>query len=325
MTTDFDRRTEGERERALMARVRGGTLGRAELAGALPDFPLKIQIQTFSPCNAACTMCPWPATKDTLPQGRMEEEVFELLVDQLAGRGVERTSLFLMNEPLLDKRLEAFTAHLKARVPETTALIYTNGSLLTAKRARALAEAGMDEVNVSVVGFDAASYAAIMRDISFDAVMANLAAVAAARRAGDLGAMEVRVIGLEFPEALCGIEEFRRKVDLELFLKPVTNRAGLIDVDAFDAPPFSKEDEGRRFLACQRPFVKAYVLYNGDVVLCNCDWERTTIVGNLRERPLADIWRGEKLTTIRGWHLDAAPPEKSICGRCDYPYHTTCA
>jgi len=133
-----DRATEGERERALMSAVRSGAVDPDRLDAALLPFPVKIQIQTVSPCNAACVMCPWPATKDVLPQGSMADAVYERVVGQLAGRGVERTSLFLMNEPTLDRRLARRTAHLKRVVPETTALIFTNGLLLTADFAECL-------------------------------------------------------------------------------------------------------------------------------------------------------------------------------------------
>ena len=314
MTSAFDRRTEGARERALMAAVRSGALAPSALEAAVPDFPIKLQIQTLSPCNASCEMCPWPSTRDRLPQGRMDEELYLRLVDQIAEHDVERVGLFLMNEPLLDKRLAAWTALLRARAPHATALIFTNGALLDGERARALADAGMGEVNVSVVGFDAEHHARIMRGVDFETVVANLVAVAALARGGALGAMQVRVVGLDFPDAAAGLEAFRARVDLELLLKPVTNRAGSIDVERFDP-----DRALGGFRACQRPFVKGYVLYNGDMVLCNCDWERSVILGNARATPLSELWRGARLAEIRARHLAGDLPAGSLCAGCDYP------
>src|SRR6185503_13179484 len=124
-------------------------------------FPVKLQIQTVSPCNAACIMCPWPETKDELPQGTMDEGVYREVVAQIRGRGVERTGLYLMNEPTLDARLVRRTAYLKEQEPATCAHIFTNGVRLTADRALALADAGMDEITISVVGFDRESHGRI--------------------------------------------------------------------------------------------------------------------------------------------------------------------
>jgi len=75
MNSPFDRLTEGAREGELMAAVRGGAIAPEQIAVRGLPFPVKIQIQTVSPCNAACVMCPWPATRDVLPQGSMADAV----------------------------------------------------------------------------------------------------------------------------------------------------------------------------------------------------------------------------------------------------------
>jgi len=316
MGTFLDEITEGQRERELMQLVREQKITPEELERVMVPFPIKIQIQTASPCNAACVMCPWPDTKKTLPQGRMSEELFEKLVLQLVGKKVERTSLFLMNEPLLDKRLARFTRFVKKHLPETATVIYTNGELLTAEKAIDLAESGMDEINVSVVGFDRAGYESIMKGIDYDVVMANLDAVGTLARAGKLGKTAVRIVGLEFDEAVRGMAEFEARTGLEVLLKQVTTRAGLIDLDELGIE--RKTDP--RFRACQRPFVKAYVLYNGDLVLCNCDWERVTVMGNVGVTPLSELWVGAQLSQIRREHLLQKLTPGSLCAKCDYPF-----
>jgi MoaA/NifB/PqqE/SkfB family radical SAM enzyme len=306
---------DGAVEQALMRRVRSGVLAPADLARLLPPFPLKIQIQTASPCNAACVMCPWPDTAARLPQGTMSDATFARVVEDLVGRGVERTSLFLMNEPLVDRRLAQRTRLLKTRVPETRALIFTNGALLDGERARELVDAGMDEITVSVVGFDRESYESLMKNIDHERVMRNLAEIGALLARGALGRLVFRVVGLDFPEARRGLEEFRTRTGIEPELKPVTNRAGSVDVERFVPGRVASA-----FRACQRPFVKTYVLYDGSVVLCNCDWERTTVLGNVNELRLHEIWRGPALEAIRAWHLAGELPAGSLCSRCDYPH-----
>ncbi len=316
----FDRVTESDREAALMRAVRAGDLTAADLEQHVPTFPLKLQIQTFSPCNAKCVMCPWPETSQTLPQGAMPEWRYRALVDQIAGQAVERTSLFLMNEPLLDRRLAGLTAHLKQAVPGTRAVIFTNGQLLTRERVLELAEAGMDEIDISINGFDRALFEQVMVGLDYDRVMANLEAIGTLHRSGALGALRIKVVALEFPGHDAALERFRERTGLEVFVKPLTNRAGAIDLDRLGIKRLLKSAAPGRFKACQRPFVKAYVLWNGDVVLCNCDWKRTTVLGNIDEQRLEDIWRGALLTSIRRNHLGRRLPRGSLCAGCDYPY-----
>jgi MoaA/NifB/PqqE/SkfB family radical SAM enzyme len=281
----------------------------------LPFF-VKIQIQTDSRCNARCVTCPYPVTSKKLPQGKMPEEVFYRIVDQIKGRGVERTSLFLMNEPLVDKRLERFAAYLKTRDPKTSTLIFTNGVLLTGKRALSLAEAGIDEIDVSINGFDRESHERVMQGIDFDRVMNNLREVGALLRTGEMKNVTVKVVGLSLPGTEEGAKAFQEETGLDVYLKPVTNRAGLIDTASLGG----ETEKSSRMTACQRPFVKAYVLYNGDMVLCNCDWMRTKIIGNVNDTTLEELWLGEAMMEVRKAHLEGNFPKNLPCCDCDYPY-----
>jgi len=314
--TEFDRITEGGQEKEILGKLRGGVVTPENIEEHCLPFFVKIQIQTVSHCNASCTTCPYPETRTRLPQGRMSEERFLRLVDQIKGRGVERTSLFLMNEPLLDKRLERFTALLKKADPDTTALIFTNGLLLTKERALSLAESGMDEIDISVNGFDRESHERVMKGIDYDQVMKNLRAVGDLLQAGRLENVRIKVVGLRLPGTGAGADAFRKETGLEVYLKPVTNRAGLIDTERLGG----QAEKSGSMTVCQRPFVKAYVLYNGDMVLCNCDWMRTTIIGNIESNTLEELWSSEKMMEVRRAHLRGAFPKDLPCGACDYPY-----
>ncbi|MFO0982645.1 MAG: SPASM domain-containing protein [Planctomycetota bacterium] len=316
MSTLFDRLTEGARERELMARVRSRAFAPDELAKHCLPFFLKVQIQTVSTCNAACPMCGWALTKGVQPQGRMADVVYRTIVEQLRGRGVERTSLYMENEPLLDRDLAARTAYLKQCVPETTAVIFTNGLLLDGHRALELHDAGMDEIVISVVGFQRPAYERYMAGLDFERAMRNLDAVAHLERAGRLRGTTIKIVSLDLPGAQDGMTAFAQRTGFAPMVKPVTNRAGLIDLHALGMSSVAEDS----FQACQRPFVKAYILYNGDLVLCNCDWQRTTIIGNVMEHTLEQLWLSPRLMEIRRHHLAGRLPADSLCAKCDYPY-----
>lgn len=315
MNVNLDRSADSDFEATLMRRVRSGEIPPEEVGRHVPPFFLKIQIQTVSPCNASCVMCPWPTTKD-LPQGVMSDAVFESIVSQLVGRGVERTSLFLMNEPLLDRRLADRTALVKRLVPDTATVVYTNGSLLDERTALGLAEAGLDEINVSINGFDPVTYTKWMPGIDFATVIANVHRLGALRASGKLGAMRVRLAVLDLPGAREGSAAVTAATGFEVSLRPTTNRAGSVDPAALGV----HHEYDERPIACQRPFVKAYVLYNGDLVLCNCDWRRTTIFGNVKERSLESLWHDARLDAIRAAHARRSFAPDSLCSKCDYPY-----
>lgn len=310
--TELDRMTEGTREKALVEKLRRGTTDDSDWT--LPFFP-KIQIQTTSFCNASCVTCPYPVTSNEQSMGRMDESLFRDIVSQMRNRNVERVSLFLMNEPLLDRRLGDFTAHVSDELPDARTTIITNGVLLDGDRAEALARAGMGEISVSVNGFDGSAYGATMKGLSFDRIVENLREVSARSRSGRLGEMEVRVVSLDIGSARDDAAAFAADVALPVYLKPVANRAGSVRLEDFCDTPTRN---GPRH-ACQRPFVKAYVLFDGSLVLCNCDWARRVVVGSLHESTLEELWLGPVLTRIRRQHALQQIPRGSLCAACDYP------
>lgn len=312
----IDRLTEGDRERALLERLRRGQVASADVERECLPFFTKLQIQTATHCNAACTTCPHPEITHSLSSGLMDLEVYERILEQLPGRGVERISPFLMNEPLVDKRLPALVRRSREVVPEAEVTIISNGQLLDARRAIELAEAGLGEVTVSVNGFGAEAYGAVMRGLDFDRVTRNLEDLGRLAARGALGALRVRVTALELPGAAEGAAAFSDRVGLPVFLRPVTNRAGAVDAEALRGGSCGIEEAPT---VCQRPFVKGYILFDGRMVLCNSDWWREEIIGDVRERSLEDLWMDARLMAIRRHHVEGRLPADSPCSRCDYP------
>ena len=73
----------------------------------------------------------------------MDEKLFRSVADQCLELGVRRYTLYLMNEPLLDRHLPERVAYISARIkkPQYTK-ITTHGGLLTEDMARRLLDAG---------------------------------------------------------------------------------------------------------------------------------------------------------------------------------------
>lgn len=328
----FDARTLGDRERALVGELaalhraarrdpaRAGAL--FERARALvPALPLKVQIQTTTRCNAACAMCPYPVVTDEpgFEHAAMEEARFLRILDDLRGGGVERLSLFLMNEPLLDRRLPRWLGLARAALPGATLGLFSNGAALDRARARALADAGLDELCVSVHGFDEETYERVMGGLSYARMRKNLDEVLAAADAGELGALALHIVTGDVDELARTRELAPLRYRGRVLLKAFSNERAAVGVPAGMASSAGADAAGEAL--CQRPFVKLYVLATGDCVLCNVDWRRTAILGRVGDpggATVAEVWRGERYTQVRREHFTRAFERAAICGRCDY-------
>lgn len=67
---------------------------------------------------------------------------------------------------------------------------------------------------------------------------------------------------------------------------------------------------------CYLPFYKMMIDYNGDVLLCANDWSKTTILGNVNNEPIGDIWFSSKYKLYRQMLLNNHR-SMSPCSKCD--------
>lgn len=146
---------------------------RAEAArGAVPvQKPVCLYLETTNRCNLLCTTC--PRTYEELePPADMSWELFTSIVDQIPD--LERCVLHGVGEPMLVPHLDRMVRYLKDR--GTYVLFNTNGTVLNEKNGRAMIDAGLDELRVSLDAANAHSYKAVRGKNYFDRILKNVRA-----------------------------------------------------------------------------------------------------------------------------------------------------
>jgi pyruvate-formate lyase-activating enzyme len=106
--------------------------------------PPLIDIEAAASCNIACSFCPREAM--VRPQRIMTPETFAAVERLLPDDAV--VMFAGLGEPLMSRHLESYIARLKRR--GISSCIITNGMLLTPARQRALIDAGIDQIQVSL-------------------------------------------------------------------------------------------------------------------------------------------------------------------------------
>ena len=131
--------------------------------------PVCLYLETTNRCNLLCTTC--PRTYEELePPADMSWELFTSIVDQLPG--LERAVLHGVGEPMLVRNLPAMVRYLKDR--GTYVLFNANGTVLNQRNGRALIDAGLDELRVSLDAANSASYEAIRGKNYFNRILRNV-------------------------------------------------------------------------------------------------------------------------------------------------------
>ena len=138
------------------------------------ELPTQVYIEVTNHCNSLCTSCPL-TYNHFLPyesKHHLAWDDFCRIVDQFPR--MDRAVLHGIGEPLLNKDLPRFVAHLKER--NTEVLFNTNAILLDQARGDALVAAGLDELRVSLDAVTPELYAQLRGVDRLPQVISNLQA-----------------------------------------------------------------------------------------------------------------------------------------------------
>jgi radical SAM protein with 4Fe4S-binding SPASM domain len=141
-----------------------------ELTPIAQQEPICLYLETTNRCNLLCTTC--PRTYEQLePEADMPWSLFTSIIDQYPN--IARVVLHGIGEPMLVKDLAQRVKYLKDR--NIYVLFNTNGTLLNEANGRALIEAGLDELRVSLDAAESSVFQMVRGKDFFDKIVANVA------------------------------------------------------------------------------------------------------------------------------------------------------
>ena len=133
--------------------------------------PVCLYLETTNRCNLLCTTCP-RTYEDLEPPADMSWELFTSIVDQVPD--IDRVVLHGVGEPMLVRELPRMIRYLKDR--GAYVLFNTNGTVLNAKKGRDIANAGLDELRVSLDAADAKTFKLVRGKDYFNRIVRNVRA-----------------------------------------------------------------------------------------------------------------------------------------------------
>jgi len=133
--------------------------------------PVCLYLEVTNRCNLLCTTC--PRTYEELePPADMSWELFTSIVDQAPD--LSRAVLHGVGEPMLVPNLPKMVRYLKDR--GVYVLFNTNGTVLSERNGRALIDARLDELRVSIDASNRESFKAIRGRDYFNRIIRNVRA-----------------------------------------------------------------------------------------------------------------------------------------------------
>ncbi len=131
--------------------------------------PVCLYLEVTNRCNLLCTTCP-RTYAELEPPADLSWDLFTRIVDQIPD--LNRAVLHGVGEPMLVKNLPKMVRYLKDR--GTYVLFNTNGTVLNERNGRALVDAGLDELRVSLDASTRESYLAVRGVDYFERILRNV-------------------------------------------------------------------------------------------------------------------------------------------------------
>ena len=291
--------------------------GSIEKLDDLLTFPKYLQIETASSCNARCIMCPVEDWKRE--HTIMKQDTFDRIAAEIKDYGdwIERVTIQLDGEPLMDRSLESRIRTLKSVGIKLVAFA-TNGSLMTSRRAESIIKSGVDEVSFSVDGASKETFEKIRLRLNFDKVVKNALGFVQLRDHMESNT-RVRVRMTIQPENQDEFDDFmsfwRGK------LGPNDSVYGKVLHTWANSDRNYSLAEGYDFALlnespCSSPWTSLVILTDGRVLLCCCDYNATINLGNVRDSSIKEIWQAQKSETIRRLHATQGRKAIPMCINC---------
>jgi radical SAM protein with 4Fe4S-binding SPASM domain len=207
---------------------------------------------------------------------------------------------FGLGEPLVDPRLPDILAYIKATTKGQVEL-HTNAAALTPRKEAEIAK-HVDIMRFSLDGFHPKTVGSV-RKINGQQAIANTERFL--RRYPDIQC-EVRMVGV--PEHQ---DEQQQFLDYWNSIRP-----DCATITKLYRHPWEGQEEATSD-PCRKCQEEVFVYVDGSVHPCPWDFGNRKCLGNVKDRPLPDIWMRHKAVQFRDELARGLREKHALCSRCD--------
>jgi len=310
----FDlKRTKGHFSSFLINRIRWHLYPRLHHVSKFPDH---IDIEISSACNLSCPMC-YTVTdefKEKIDVGLMEFKLFTKLIDECKKFKPYSIRLSFRGESFIHPQVYDMIKYAKdAGIKEVSSL--THGGMLDEEKFRKLIDLKLDWLTISFDGIGE-TYDKIRAPNKFSEQVAKIKRFSEIKKELNVVQPVIKVQSI-WPAIEKNPDEFYKT------FKPITDQIATNPLINFS----SDRSEGAEYIpnfTCPVLYQRLVVGSDGKVLLCINDEMSSTIVGNVNNESIFDVWHGKKLDEARKLHEQHLGVDSLIpCKWCKLPRKTT--
>jgi sulfatase maturation enzyme AslB (radical SAM superfamily) len=269
-----------------------------------PRTPHIVHLELTNDCNLACPHC--ARNFEDREIGYMDVHLFERIVREISSYSWCFLRIGGLGEPAMHPHIKEMLdyladTHLKIE-------FITNGELLMRFRPKEILKWRIDKLDISIDGFDRASYSRHRPNGDYDTLRAKVIEFFNARTKMRAGFPKVQIRNVLFPSTTP--DQIRTFTEHWLPFADAVTFITLISKCKFAAP--------QTFERCEDILFTINIRWDGRVPLCgyqlwcaDVEW-----LGNLHDYSLRDLWFSERLLEVRKRHATLDFEGIEFCKHC---------
>jgi len=301
-------------------------ISRFKVAPFQSGLPYAMSIEVSTYCNLQCTECPSGLRKFTRPTGRINQDFFNKIIDQVKDHLVYLT-LYFQGEPYMHPQFLNLVryAHDNGIYTATS----TNGHFLTAENVQKTIESGLDRVIVSLDGLDQKTYSTYRVNGDVEKVKTGLRNLVNAKKKNQSNSPYIILQFIVFShnkDQIEAVKAFGKEVGVdEVQIKSAQiydfdkEDKSLIDDNKYSR--YGRKEDGvwqiRSKLPnrCWRLWSACVMTWDGMIVPCCFDKDADHRLGNVNEISFKQIWKGKLYKEFRN-KIFTDRKQIKICRNC---------
>jgi MoaA/NifB/PqqE/SkfB family radical SAM enzyme len=289
--------------------------------------PFWLCIDPSSLCNITCKYCVQHDIKKdkNLPfvKSMMPISLAKKIIDDLKEfeKPIKVINWYGWGEPLLNKDLPEMIAYSEKQGVTLSNQTITNGILLTNEMSDRLIASGISRINISVQSVTEDGYYEICgKKINLEDYVNNLRYLYEHKSENLTVYIKIGDMALKNADEEKKFFEMFGDICDEIFVEKIINVRE--DSLANENIPVNKENKSVLGLeaidrkVCTYLFYRMFICPDGVCALCNADWYRDYIVGDVTKQSVKEIWNGKALKDLQIEHLQGRRFENTMCAKC---------
>jgi len=284
------------------------------------DFPSQVVIDVTEVCNLACTHCPHPEFKKSEHYDArcLSPELNAKIVDEVRAYGVGKTRYIRYSsegEPLVHPKGYEMIDY-AVRNSGVYVTLTTNGTIMNERRTRALLDAGVHMIDISIDAFNADTYSKIRVNGNLEITRTNVLNLISWVKKSGLPT-KVVVSFIEQPQNEHEVADFEsywkeQGVDAVVVRRLHSAAGAVIEV----ANIMRKEQAKEERRPCVYPWERIVLNPRGYLAFCPADWTHGSSMVDYANTTVAEVWQGEFYRRLRQAHISNNYIEHNFCGQC---------